>query len=116
MEQVMVKLELNLPWVSSTELSLLFLVHLDVHKLTLIAPLQKPILAWPWGVSYLIDENTFLVTKHIESWDIGAWEVSFVLIIYLTSNRFISLTQLFTSVFFLGRTANFPQANVANKI
>ena len=97
----MVKLELNLPWVSSTELSSLFLVHLDVHKLTLIAPLQKPILAWPWGVSYLIDENTFLVTKHIESWDIGAWEVSFVLIIYLTSNRFISLTQLFTSCLLL---------------
>ena len=48
--QVMVKLELNLPW--------------------------KPILAWPWGVKYIIDPETFLVTKHIESWDIGAWDVS----------------------------------------
>ncbi len=40
----MVKLELNLPW--------------------------KPVLAWPWGVSYSIDPDSFLVTKHIESWDI----------------------------------------------
>lgn len=46
--KVMVKLELNLPW--------------------------KPVLAWPWGVSYLVDPDTFLVTKHIESWDIEAWE------------------------------------------
>ena len=46
----MVKLELNLPW--------------------------KPVLAWPWGVSYLIDPDTFLVTKHTESWDIEPWKVS----------------------------------------
>ncbi|KAL3785276.1 hypothetical protein ACHAW5_008290 [Stephanodiscus triporus] len=46
--QVMVKLELNLPW--------------------------KPVLAWPWGVSYLIDPDTFLVTKHTESWDIEPWK------------------------------------------
>lgn len=46
--KVMVKLELNLPW--------------------------KPVLAWPWGVKYLIDPKTNLVTSHIESWDIEAWE------------------------------------------
>ena len=46
--KVMVKLELNLPW--------------------------KPVLAWPWGVTYFIDPETFLVTSHIESWDIEAWE------------------------------------------
>jgi len=46
--KVMVKLELNLPW--------------------------KPILAWPWGVRYDIDEETFLVTNHKESWDIAAME------------------------------------------
>ncbi|KAL7495755.1 hypothetical protein ACHAWT_004131 [Skeletonema menzelii] len=46
--KVMVKLELNLPW--------------------------KPVLAWPWGVTYFIDPKTFLVTDHIESWDIEAWE------------------------------------------
>jgi len=46
--KVMVKLELNLPW--------------------------KPILAWPWGVRYDIDQETFLVTNHKESWDIGAMD------------------------------------------
>lgn len=39
--KVMVKLELNLPW--------------------------KPILAWPWGVTYNINPETFLITEHIES-------------------------------------------------
>ena len=48
--RVMVKLELNLPW--------------------------KPVLAWPWGVTYDIDPDTFLITKHEESWDIEPWEVS----------------------------------------
>ena len=47
--EVMVKLELNLPW--------------------------KPVLAWPWGVEYSIDPDTFLITKHEESWDIEPWEV-----------------------------------------
>jgi len=42
--RIMVKLELNLPW--------------------------KPVLAWPWGVAYTIDPTNFLVTDHIESWDI----------------------------------------------
>ena len=46
--KLMVKLELNLPW--------------------------KPVLAWPWGVKYIIDTDTFLVTKHIESWDIDPFE------------------------------------------
>jgi len=46
--KLMVKLELNLPW--------------------------KPILAWPWGVTYLIDEDTYLITKHVESWDIEPWK------------------------------------------
>ena len=45
----MVKLELNLPW--------------------------KPILAWPWGVKYIINTNTYLIIKHEESWDIEPWEV-----------------------------------------
>eukprot|EP00584_Thalassiosira_punctigera_P024024 CAMPEP_0172559262 /NCGR_PEP_ID=MMETSP1067-20121228/83239_1 /TAXON_ID=265564 ORGANISM="Thalassiosira punctigera, Strain Tpunct2005C2" /NCGR_SAMPLE_ID=MMETSP1067 /ASSEMBLY_ACC=CAM_ASM_000444 /LENGTH=253 /DNA_ID=CAMNT_0013348815 /DNA_START=75 /DNA_END=833 /DNA_ORIENTATION=- len=45
--KVMVKLELNLPW--------------------------KPVLAWPWGVLYKIDPETFLVTTHEESWDIEPW-------------------------------------------
>lgn len=49
--QVMVKLELNLPW--------------------------KPVLAWPWGVKYDIDTDTYLVTSHVESWDIEPWEVSY---------------------------------------
>ncbi len=44
----MVKLQLNLPW--------------------------KPILAWPWGVKYSIDKDTYLVTTHEESWDIEALE------------------------------------------
>ncbi|KAL3921333.1 MAG: hypothetical protein SGILL_002803 [Bacillariaceae sp.] len=42
--KVMVKLELNLPWF--------------------------PVLAWPWGVTFEIDPDTFLVTRHVESWDI----------------------------------------------
>ena len=46
--RVMVKLELNLPW--------------------------KPILAWPWGVTYVVDGDTFLVTDHKESWDIAPLE------------------------------------------
>mmetsp|Transcript_19675 Transcript_19675/g.44442 ORF Transcript_19675/g.44442 Transcript_19675/m.44442 type:complete len:233 (-) Transcript_19675:49-747(-) len=46
--KVMVKLELNLPW--------------------------KPVLAWPWGVKYVIDEATFLITDHIESWDVSPSE------------------------------------------
>ena len=44
--KIMVKLELNLPW--------------------------KPILAWPWGVKYTIDPETYLIIDHEESWDIGA--------------------------------------------
>ena len=43
------KLELNLPW--------------------------KPILAWPWGVTYDIDADSFLVKNHAESWDIEPLEV-----------------------------------------
>eukprot|EP00560_Eucampia_antarctica_P005128 CAMPEP_0197840854 /NCGR_PEP_ID=MMETSP1437-20131217/45843_1 /TAXON_ID=49252 ORGANISM="Eucampia antarctica, Strain CCMP1452" /NCGR_SAMPLE_ID=MMETSP1437 /ASSEMBLY_ACC=CAM_ASM_001096 /LENGTH=279 /DNA_ID=CAMNT_0043450523 /DNA_START=34 /DNA_END=873 /DNA_ORIENTATION=- len=46
--KVMVKLELNLPW--------------------------KPILAWPWGVTYDIDEDTFLIKTHAESWNIEPLE------------------------------------------
>lgn len=46
--KVMVKLELNLPW--------------------------KPVLAWPWGVLYEVDPETFLVTTHRESWDIEPLE------------------------------------------
>ena len=46
--RLMVKLELNLPW--------------------------RPILAWPWGVSYEIDPDSFLIVSHIESWDIDALE------------------------------------------
>jgi len=46
--KLMVKLELNLPW--------------------------KPILAWPWGVRYIVDPDTCLVTDHIESWDIPPLE------------------------------------------
>ena len=46
----MVKLELNLPW--------------------------KPILAWPWGVMYKIDPETFLIKEHKESWDIEPIEVN----------------------------------------
>ncbi|KAG7356178.1 DUF2358 domain containing protein [Nitzschia inconspicua] len=46
--KIMVKLELNLPW--------------------------KPVLAWPWGVTYEIDPNSYLITKHEESWDIEPWE------------------------------------------
>lgn len=42
--KVMVKLQLNLPW--------------------------KPILAWPWGVTYIIDPETYLIKEHKESWDI----------------------------------------------
>jgi Uncharacterized conserved protein (DUF2358) len=37
----MVKLELNLPW--------------------------KPVLAWPWGVQCVIDPDTHLIVRHIES-------------------------------------------------
>lgn len=46
--KIMVKLELNLPW--------------------------KPVLAWPWGVRYEIDPQTFLITKHEESWNIEPLE------------------------------------------
>lgn len=46
--KIMVKLELNLPW--------------------------KPVLAWPWGVTYEIDPETFLITKHEESWNIEPLE------------------------------------------
>lgn len=46
--KLMVKLELNLPW--------------------------KPVLAWPWGVAYTIDPETYLITEHVESWDIEPLE------------------------------------------
>jgi hypothetical protein len=46
--KVMVKLQLNLPW--------------------------APVLAWPWGVTYEVDPETYLITSHVESWDIEAWE------------------------------------------
>ncbi len=46
--KVMVKLQLNLPW--------------------------APVLAWPWGVTYEVDPQTYLITSHVESWDIEAWE------------------------------------------
>jgi hypothetical protein len=46
--KLMVKLELNLPW--------------------------KPILAWPWGVEYKIDPDSFLILSHLESWDISPLE------------------------------------------
>lgn len=46
--KIMVKLELNLPW--------------------------KPILAWPWGVKYTIDPQTYRIVDHEESWDIEPWE------------------------------------------
>ncbi len=46
--KIMVKLELNLPW--------------------------KPVLAWPWGVKYEIDAETFLIKKHEESWNIEPLE------------------------------------------
>mmetsp|Transcript_22269 Transcript_22269/g.49374 ORF Transcript_22269/g.49374 Transcript_22269/m.49374 type:complete len:264 (+) Transcript_22269:62-853(+) len=46
--KIMVKLELNLPW--------------------------KPVLAWPWGVKYEIDPDTFLITNHEESWNIEPLE------------------------------------------
>lgn len=46
--KIMVKLELNLPW--------------------------KPVLAWPWGVKYEIDPETFLIKKHEESWNIEPLE------------------------------------------
>jgi len=42
--KLMVKLRLNLPW--------------------------NPVLAWPWGVEYTVDPDTFLITKHKESWDV----------------------------------------------
>ena len=46
--KIMVKLELNLPW--------------------------KPVLAWPWGVKYEIDPETYLIKKHEESWNIEPLE------------------------------------------
>jgi hypothetical protein len=46
--QIMVKLELNLPW--------------------------KPILAWPWGVKYTVDPDTFCIVNHQETWDIDPLE------------------------------------------
>jgi hypothetical protein len=46
--RVMVKLELNLPW--------------------------KPVLAWPWGVTYEIDGETLLITAHKENWEIEPFE------------------------------------------
>lgn len=46
--RLMVKLELNLPW--------------------------KPVLAWPWGVTYTIDPESFLITEHVESWEIEPLE------------------------------------------
>lgn len=46
--KIMVKLQLNLPW--------------------------KPVLAWPWGVKYEIDPDTYLITKHEESWNIDPLE------------------------------------------
>jgi len=47
--KILVKLELNLPW--------------------------KPILAWPWGVSYEVDPSSNLIVSHRESWDIEPWDV-----------------------------------------
>ena len=57
-KKFMVKLELNLPW--------------------------KPILAWPWGVKYTIDKNTYLIVIHEESWDIEPWEVRNKGLIFVT--------------------------------
>ena len=71
----MVKLELNLPW--------------------------KPVLAWPWGVSYEIDPETFLVTTHKESWDIEPWEVR-----NLQLSIFVCISDIHL-IFCTGSEANF---------
>ena len=76
----MVKLELNLPW--------------------------KPVLAWPWGVTYSIDPTTFLITNHKESWDIEPWEVREK--VCLSFEKGSKLTIL---VWLTGCQANIPETN-----
>ncbi len=77
----MVKLELNLPW--------------------------KPVLAWPWGVTYFVDPESFLVTKHIESWDIEPWKVSSFFSIILTHAQ-STLTSMRTNKILPGCCTNIP--------
>ena len=38
-------------------------------------PATSTVLAWPWGVKYIIDGETFLVTDHIEVSDDVTWLV-----------------------------------------
>ena len=92
----MVKLELNLPW--------------------------KPILAWPWGVRYIVDPDTCLVTDHIESWDIPPLEVSMlgsVAVLGLPAHGWFQHTTALSHVsvpfhFVPGRQANFPPSHYQN--
>ncbi len=85
----MVKLELNLPW--------------------------KPVLAWPWGVSYSIDPVSFLVTKHIESWDIEPLKVSIIIIFLLPIGS--TLTSMTTNETSQGVAQIFrrPTVKIGNK-
>lgn len=73
----MVKLELNLPWKpvlgEFDGCTRVYILHMQLTMQTVTLDA-----AWPWGVSYLVDPDTFLVTKHIESWDIEAWEVRYL--------------------------------------
>jgi len=73
--KVMVKLELNLPW--------------------------KPILAWPWGVRYDIDPETFLINNHKESWDIDPWEVCTYTNVYMCVACFRSRRLLLNYLYLL---------------
>lgn len=34
----------------------------------------SPVLAWPWGVRHVWDDETFAVVEHIESWDVSPGE------------------------------------------
>ena len=42
-------------------------------KLRLALP-WKPVLAWPWGVLHEFDEQSGLIVRHIESWDVSPAE------------------------------------------
>ena len=93
--RVMVKLELNLPW--------------------------KPVLAWPWGVTYDIDPETFLVTNHEEAWDIEPLQVrcsSSVLSQYRVFNSLVVSFSRLTYVIIpllIGSEANLSKANDSNQ-
>lgn len=51
----------------------------DTFKTRAVVKLQlglpwKPVLAWVWGVTYVINPDTGRVSRHLETWEVTAAE------------------------------------------